>query len=38
MDYLSKELTNLTVHYGNFILLGDFNLTIENQNFDSLGR
>ena len=35
MDYLSKELTNLTVHCGNFILLGDFNFTIENQNFDS---
>ena len=32
---LSKELTNLTVRYDGFILLGDFKLTLGNKNLNS---
>ena len=34
LDYSSNELTNLAVRYDNFVILGDFNLTTENKNFD----
>ena len=34
-DTLSKELRSLSVRYYNFILLRDFNLTVENKNLKS---
>ena len=35
LDNLSKELTNLTVRYDGFILLGDFKLTLGSKNLNS---
>ena len=35
LDDLGKELKNLAFCYDNFILLRDFNLTVENKNFNS---